>query len=194
MDNLITEWEGHGDTVHDDVTYISDVQFAEYFELVNTSEYIATIFELLDGEYGISRDVQYEENFIMPSNPLYINYDTNEMILFDDDCLITKSLNKHKLTMFCSSFFITTSEYLKAICMLLFLTHSELVGFKYVCNNLFSIAGYILPQFINQTKYIDCEIASLPFSLSFFKTLKYTYNLKNYHSQIDNRTYQIVHA
>ncbi|UBZ25652.1 hypothetical protein QKT26_gp62 [Carcinus maenas nudivirus] len=188
----IKKWEELGDNNCNDTTYICDLDFIKYFSISDKDNYIETVFELLNGKYGFERNIYYD-NICVNDDPLVINYNTLEMsVMNSDECLTTTALKKYKLTIFNTSHMITTSEYLKPICILLFSKYKNVEGISYVCNNLIHIISSILSQFVTIKEDIDCNTLSLPFSLTFLNNLNFeNQDIKQIHSQIDNKLYKI---
>ena len=186
----INIWEEFGDNRRNDTTYLSDIQFDEHFKISQLDDFIATVFEYLEGEYGLPSNVQYDK-FEISKYPIYINYNTLEMTLLDSgNCESVELLNKHKLTIFNSSYLITTSEYLKPIYVLLFSTFKTIEGISYICNNLISVISFILPAFVD-LKSTTCDYLSLPFSISFINLLTHSFKVSKFYSQIDQQLYTL---
>ncbi|UOT91820.1 CmNV_061-like protein [Aratus pisonii nudivirus] len=187
LNQYLNLWKEFGDHFRDDSVYLTDKDFNEYFTLVRLEQFTVTIFEYLEGEYGFSRNVYYK-NFEIPSQPLFIDYKTQEMYLLEDvNCNDVKLLIDYNLTIFNSNHLVTTSNYLKLICIFLFSSYKNVEGICYVCNDLIRIISYIIPQFIELKKDINSNRLSLPFSLQFLDHFPLDdLNLSEYHSQIDN--------
>lgn len=191
LQHLIKMWEEFGDNHRNNTFYMSDTDFKNYFSIKCHTEYISTVFEILEGEYGLGRNVEYY-NFKIPKTPLLLNYETLEMSLLDNEnCSYTSLLEKYNLTIFNDSFLITTSEYLKPICLLLFSSYKTIEGISYVCNNLINIVSYVLPNYIVLNTKLECNVLSLPFSLSFMNQLNIDYEVNYYFSQIEGKKYNV---
>lgn len=189
----ITIWERYKDNRRNDNIYLSDVEFNKHFELKYKEGYISTVFEILDGEYGFNRDIEYY-NFYVPKSPIIVNYKTLQLTILNSECEDVKSLQKHQLTIFNSSYLITTSEYLKPICILLFSTYKFVEGVSYVFNNLIEIISHVLPKFLIVKNPLDGNIISLPFTVEFVNEILNKYEAKFYYSQIEKTLYKIKDA
>lgn len=194
LSKIIRIWKRHQETRRDGMHFLTDTHFNKYFELVHCESFIAGVFEYTESEYGLGRQVSYE-NLIIPKAPLFINYDTLEMaLLTNDQCDELKTLIANDLTILSETFLVTTASYLKPLCFLLFSKYRSHEGISYVLNNLFPIISTILPYFSRQKCDIDLETLSLPFSISFMESGQFNFNIEKYNSQIENKTYQIRHA
>ena len=191
ISNLINTWEEHKDNHHNDTIYTSDIDFFDHYKLVNTTEYIADILEYLEGEHGlVLNNFQYENEYNI-KGPIYIDFEKKNILTLDNAvCINTDTLNNYKLTIYNKNYFITTSQYLKPICVILFSICKNMEGLNYIFNNLLSYISYILPNYIIQIKPFEYNKISLPFSISFIDQLNIT-NLIYYHSQLDNTIYTI---
>ncbi|UHB41799.1 hypothetical protein MrNuV_ORF076 [Macrobrachium rosenbergii nudivirus] len=182
---LINKWEGHCATF-EGTTYISDLFFDDHFNLEHDDAYIAAVFEYLEGEYGLDRDIYFEN--LQIDKPLLFNFRELQMC-YITDTEILEVINKYKLTIYNETIFATNSKYLIHICYMLFTKYKYLNGLQYIFKNLIYIISYILPNYISYKKPITEDWISMPFSLDFI-TVK-NINIKYYHSQIVNTTYSL---
>lgn len=189
LKTVIEVWETFQDHQRNGTMYLSDLDFDNYFDLTSCDEYISTVFEFLEGESGFGKSVEYT-NLHIPHEPLYLNFKTLHMSLLDDESdRHVQILNKFKLSVYNPSFIVTTSVYLKPICMLLFSEYKAIEGVNYLCNNLIHSISHILPQYLQLKKKLCCDSISLPFSIQFLDQLNCGFDIKQFHSQIENKIY-----
>ena len=185
LETLISKWEGQcGVFAHG--TYISDIDFEEHFHIVNHSLYITSVFEFLQGEYGLDRGIYY--NFLELKGILVFNFRERQMFTLEEGPLFD-DIVKNQLTIYNDTLFITSSSYLKPITFLLFTKYSYLEGLKYIFDHLIPIVSYILPDFISLKSPDPISWLSMPFSLNFIY-LK-NINIEYYYSQIENQVYKL---
>nr|WOZ57645.1 hypothetical protein MmNV_52 [Menippe mercenaria nudivirus] len=188
---LVETWSKYKDNRRNEIQYFTDIDFIKHFKLVDQQGYISSIFEVLLCEYGFERTIQYEF-LLFSNNPVLINFTTHEMSnLTDSSCPDIQYIIENHLTIMTEHLIITSSEYLKPICVLLFSQCRHIEGLSYTFANLIPIISCIIPYHIKVIKHNESETLSLPFTISFLEYLPFDFKIDKYHSQIENKIYKV---